>query len=102
MDGFTQVKNRCRSKGSGTPNEKKEQVTKMQRSRNSFEVLERETKEGDITKEKYVAEKHEGLIKALEEEDVQHMDMIEEEEGDDMELGELYLDAIEEDCGKKG
>ena len=30
------------------------------------------------------------------------MDMTEEEEGDDMELGELDLDAIEEECGKKG
>ena len=42
----------------------------MQRSRNYFEVLGRETKEGDITKEKYVAEQQEGLIKAPEEEDV--------------------------------
>ena len=30
------------------------------------------------------------------------MDVIVEEEGDEMELGELDLDAIEEECGKKG
>ena len=30
------------------------------------------------------------------------MDVTKEEEGDDMELGELYLDATEEECGKNG
>ena len=30
------------------------------------------------------------------------MDVTVEEEGDEMELGELDLDAIEEECGKKG
>ena len=30
------------------------------------------------------------------------MEVIEEDEGDEMELGELDLDAIEEECGKKG
>ena len=30
------------------------------------------------------------------------MEGMEEEEGDDTELGELDLDAIEEECGKKG
>ena len=31
-----------------------------------------------------------------------HMEVIGEDEGDEMELGELDLDAIEEECGKKG
>ena len=36
------------------------------------------------------------------EEDDQQMEGTEEEEGEDMELGELGLDAIEEECRKKG
>ena len=30
------------------------------------------------------------------------MDVTEEDEGDDMELSKLDLDAIKEECGKKG
>ena len=74
----------------------------MQRSKRPFEVLGREMEEGDSYKERTVAEQQEGLAKAPEEEEVQQMDVTVEEEGDEMELGELDLDAIEEECGKKG
>ena len=47
------------------------------------------------------AEQQEYVIKTTEEEDVQQMEGTEEEEGEDMELGELDLDAIVEECGKK-
>ena len=77
-------------------------MTKEQQSRTPFEVLGRENEDGDITKEKYAAKQQEGLIKTLEEEGVQQMEGTEEDEGDDMELGELDLDTIEEECGKKG
>ena len=42
------------------------------------------------------------MAKALEDEEVQQMYMTMEEEGHEMELGKLDLDAIEEECGKKG
>ena len=42
------------------------------------------------------------MIKTLEEEGVQQMEETEEDERDDMELVKLDLDAIEEECGKKG
>ena len=38
-DGFTQVKNKRRSKGRGKPSTRKEQVTKEYRPRNNFEAL---------------------------------------------------------------
>ena len=47
------------------------------------------------------AKQHEYVIKTPEEEDVQQMEGTEEEEGDYMELGELDLDAIVEECGRK-
>ena len=74
----------------------------MQRSKNPFEVLGREMEEGDISKERTVPEQQEGLAKAPEEEEVQQMDVTVEEEGNELELGKLDLDAIEEECGKKG
>ena len=42
------------------------------------------------------------MIKTLEEEGVQQMEETDEDERDDMELVKLDLDAIEEECGKKG
>ena len=42
------------------------------------------------------------MIKTLEEEGVQQMEETKEDERDDMELVKLDLDAIEEECGKKG
>ena len=49
-----------------------------------------------------VDDQHESLTKAPVEEDVQQMEGTKEEEGEDMELSELYLDAMEEECRKKG
>ena len=76
-------------------------MTKEQRARNPFEVLGRENEDENITAEKPAAEQQESLIRVPEKESVQQMEGTEEEEGDDMELDELDLDAIEEECGKK-
>ena len=45
-------------------------MIKTQQSKNPFEVLGREMEEGDISKERTVAEQQEGLAKAPEEEEM--------------------------------
>ena len=70
MDGFTQVKNKRRSRGGGKPNTRKDQVTKEHRPRNPFEDLGLENKDGEVPTEKPVTHQQENLIKIPEEEDM--------------------------------
>ena len=56
----------------------------------------------EIPVEKLSSDQQENLTKSPEEEDIQQMEGKKEEEGEDMELGELDLDAIEEEGRKKG
>ena len=80
---------------------KKEPETKTSQSNNPFYVLGEEMVEGDTSKEKSLSKKQDGKTKELEGEDVQQMEVIEEDEGEEMELGELDLDVLEAGCGKK-
>ena len=100
-DGFTQVKNKRRSRGGGASKDKKDQEARENRSKNSFVVLGDSSK-GDIPKEKEEVEQLEKDISALEKEETQQMEIVEEEEDEEMELGELDLDVIKAECGKKG
>ena len=81
---------------------RKEPVTKENKLGNPFEVLEsmNEDKESPVVKP--VSIQQENLPNPREEEADQQMEGTKEGEGEDMELGELDLDAIEEECRKKG
>ena len=69
-DGFTQVKNRRRSRGGGASKAKKDQEVRENRSKNSFVVLG-DRSEGDIPKEKEEVEHMEKDTSAPEKEETQ-------------------------------
>ena len=77
-------------------------MTKENRPGNPFETLGSLNEDEEVPKALMVNDQQESLSKAPAEEGVQQMEGTEEEEGEDMELGELDLDAIEEECRKKG
>ena len=47
-------------------------------------------------------DQQEGPSKSPVTKETQQMEGVEEDEGEDMDMGELHLDAIEEECRKKG
>ena len=61
VDGFTQVKNRRRSKGGGKPITKKESVTKENKPGNPFEVLESMNEDEESPVVKLVSNQQENL-----------------------------------------
>ena len=101
-DGFTQVKSKQRSKGGGSSKSRREPTPKTLRSTNPFEVLGEEKPDLDNSKEMEPGKTQKKEVKNSNGEEVRQMEIMEEDEGEEMELGELYLDAIEEECGKKG
>ena len=101
-DGFTQVKNRRRDKGGGKNSARMELMPKENRQGNSFEALGSLNEGEEIPATSMVEDQQEGPSKAPVEEEAQQMEGTEEDEGEDMDLGELDLDAIEEECRKKG
>ena len=100
-DGFTQVKNRKRSRASGTSKDKKDTETRETQSRNAFEVLGDTAKDGTPNEKEEVVQPTKD-INAPDGMETQQMEIVEEAEDEEMELGELDLDAIEAECGKKG
>ena len=93
-DGFTQVRNKIRSRGGEAPKAKKDQEVRENISKNAFSLLG-DRSEGDTPKEKEEVEQLEKDTSAPEKEEVQQMEIIEEDEDEEMELGELDLDLIE-------
>ena len=77
-------------------------MPKENRQGNSFEALGSLNEGEEVPSMPMVEYQQEGSIKAPVEEVVQQMEGTEEDEGEDMDLGELDLDAIEEECRKKG
>ena len=79
-----------------------ESMPKDNRQGNSFAALGF-LKEGDeVPVAPMVEDQQEGPSKVPVEEEAHQMEGSEEDEGEDMDLGELDLDAIEEECRKKG
>ena len=96
-DGFTMVKNKRRGKGGGKILTRPDQSTPEIPQGNAFEVLaSAEEKDGNQPQTQ-----PSDPPPPPDPKDDQQMDGVEEDEGDDMELGELDLDAIEEECRKK-
>ena len=56
----------------------------------------------DNSKETEPGKTQDKYVKNSDGEEVRHMETMEEDEGEEMELGELDLDVITEECGKKG
>ena len=71
------------------------------RSRNAFETLEGLEEEGPPKGKEYDAQPTKAP-NPLEGVEAQQMEIVEEADDEEMELGELDLDAIEAECGKKG
>ena len=65
-------------------------------------MLGEETLDIDNSKEKESGKPQEEGVKDSDGDGVQQMEVMEEDEGEEMELGELDLDAIKEECEKKG
>ena len=70
-DGFTQVKNRRRSKGGGKTTTRKELMTKENRPGNPFEALGSMNEDEEVPVVKLATVQQENLTKSPEEEDVQ-------------------------------
>ena len=94
QDGFTQVKNRRRNKASGHSKAKRDASVQESRSRNAFETLEGLEEEGSPKGEECDAQPTKAP-KPLEGVESQQMEIVEEADDEEMELGELDLDAIE-------
>ena len=101
QDGFTQVKSRKRNRAHGQANPKKDVPQKEIRSKNAFETLEGMEEEG-MPQEKERVDRPTETPSVREEAEAQQMEIVEDDADEEMELGELDLDAIEEECGKKG
>ena len=70
-------------------------------SKNAFAVLGDMAKDGNPKEKKEVSHPTKEL-NAPDKMETQQMEIVEEEEDEEMELGELDLDAIEAECGEKG
>ena len=79
-----------------------ELIPKENRQGNSFEALGTLKEGEEVQAVPMVEDQQEGPSKSLVDEGAQQMEGSEEDEGEDMDLGELDLDAIEEECRKKG
>ena len=101
QDGFTQVKNRRTNRALGHSKAKRDASAQESRSRNAFETLEGLEEEGS-PKGKECDAQPTKAPNPLEGVEAQQMEIVEEADDEEMELGELDLDAIEEECGKKG
>ena len=104
QEEFTQVKNKRRGKGGGSTKTRKGQVGKDPRSVNPFEALEEKGGDGGTAEGKEDQEKLSEQITEMEKEEELQVPIegMEENEVEEMGLGELDLDAIEAECGKKG
>ena len=95
-DGFTQVKNRRRSKGGGKPSVQNESMTMENKQGNSIEALGTLNEGEEVPATPMVEDQHESPTKVPMEEESQQIIGMEEVDGEDMDLGELDFDAIEE------
>ena len=101
-DGFIPVKNKRRGKGGGKPLSRMGTLPHEKSQGNSFEALA-SLEEGEEERVMPMMEdQQEGLSKSPASKEAQQMEGVEEDEGEDMDLRELDLDAIEEECRKKG
>ena len=66
-------------------------------SSNPFQILGNEGEEG-ISQ---IKEKEESKLITIGSIEINQIEMMEEDEAEDMDLGELYLDATEKDCEKR-
>ena len=69
---------------------------------NSFEALASMEEGEEMQARTSTKDQLEGLSKSLVPKEAEQMEGVEEDEGEDMDLGELDLDVIEEECRKKG
>ena len=103
-EGFTQVKNRRRSKGGGPSKTRKDPMVIDPSSNNPFDILGKKECEGGISEDKGDQGKLTEKIKGMEKEEEHQtpMEGTKEDEVEEMELGELDLDVIKAEHGKKG
>ena len=103
-EGFSPVKSKRKGRGGVQAKYRKGQVGKDPRSVNPFEALEEKDGAEGIVKGKEVQKQPPDQLSEMskEEELCVPMEGLEENEVDNMELGELDLDAIKAECGNKG
>ena len=94
QDGFTQVKNQRRNKASEHSKAKRDAPAQESQSRNAFETLEGLEEEGS-PKGKECDFQPTKAPNPLEGVEAQQIQIVEEADDEEMELGELDLDAIE-------
>ena len=101
-DGFTQVKKKRRGKVRGKTSACLESIPIEETQGNSFEALVSLEEREETHVAPMIEDQQEGPSKSPVIKETQQMEGTEEDEGEDMDLGELDLDSIEEECRKKG
>ena len=95
------MKSHKRNRATGQSKAKKDTPMREFRSRNDFETLGGLDEEGTLKEKESDTQPTKAPI-LTEVIESQQMEIVEEADDEEMELGELDLDAIEEECGKKG
>ena len=101
-EGFTQVKSRRRGKNSGGQHNRKDLSEKSMESNNPFQVLEQEGVGMGEKEERNNTQVIQTEEVREETKDSIMQDIMEEDEAEEMELGDLDMDVIEEEYEKVG